>query len=1106
MNGSSRSLIKALNNLADDWKENADEEKINSDSSDLFKVIRLFYEKHNDLQSIKQSVNINDELFRIYNGYIKPVSNLPREILFLEILTQLLPTLIDNEIMLWIKTYLKPAVDSAGYDIQIVLKSRDFIRQLAMKETSSGDPLLLERRDQIASIVMDTVIQLYIGQRDEQYDVIGLHLPKGEDDSQLYYERIRYMKKNCEDLLHEYGLKKTKEYFNLINKYFKSSSQRLDMLTLLSRLISSHTLQVYQIVDTDLFYNILRSLLYDYNESILLVSLSLLVMLIPQICNKIANSFPDLLVIYIRLSNWELFNEHIPNKSDYLSKLLDENLKVWESAESDPLRGVSPTNSKIELDILHLITLLYGLFPLNLSKFCQSPFKFLMNRPTEIFKIKLLSSIMEDKGLPNEKKLELDIINTTRSFLRSFSYHPNFLQYDKLTLKNELKNPLSWLFEESNDNDLRSEEISLECLSFNPHLVINVFNSQDNLVRSSSDKALSETNTSSNNGNLVGFIYTGTGESNTGSLSNSRHVSRKSSFAAPFYLSLKDLASQKLSSSLQQLNNNQTIDTRSNSTSDIKFKDVKFDQGLMEENEQNKSENERIAPANEITSDASFDFDADCSREAKRFDRFKSNQLLNDMFSTHEKLYILSTKASDPKIDSNIQVRDQSKNHNPSADKLKTELLQRPVTSPTTSLETTSVHRNSISGTISSVPTSDSTQVQDFSVTNNKFQYGTALEYYHRELLLMKNELEFSNYMRDLNKTHYIKLKLKLNKLSKQACLYNQSIENRSSTLEINSLKLGYDSLVQSLEQLKLQLVESKSRFKNENSLLFNKIKVLETENNQLKADLSNSASEHQLLSSNLHHSIQDVLPEKEVEINRLTIKLHELERINDTLNQKIRDFTEINALKEKDHLEKSQASTAFNLSEQEKQIYNLKNDILVLNDKNLKISQELTKAQDLYDAAIKSYESKLSSSKNDLSKNINTFTSQYERRIQELSAIILKYEGLLDEKNSRIAQFSTSKPIEINHTKYNGAKTLNDVKAYEMGIPQLARNNVSQESYEQDSKGRESTPVEGIYDVHLDHLPPHQNYASNSHFPPAVAAPIVRGRGGIQKRSKKHM
>ena len=1111
MNGSSRSLIRALNNVADHWKDSANEDKISSEESELFEVISLFNEKHNDLQSIKQSVDINGELFRIYNGYIKPASNLPREIMFLEILIQLLPILIGNEINLWSKTYLKPAVDSAGYDIQLVLKSREFIRQLSMKTIPSRDPLLIERRDQIALIVMDTIIQLYIGQSDERYNVIGLHLPKENSDNQLYYERIRYMKKNCEDLLHEYGLKKTKEYFSLINRYFKTSSERLDMLTLLLRLVSSHTLQVYQIVDTDLFYNLLRSLLYDYNESILLVSLSLLVMLIPQVCNKMAKSFPDLLVIYIRLANWELFNEHIPNRTDYLSKLLDENFKLWDLAEADSLNDVTPTNSKIELDILHFITLLYGLFPLNLSKFCQSPFNFLINHPTEIFKIKLLSSIMENKGSPRERNLELDIIDTTREFLRSFSFHPNFLQYDKLTLQNELENPLLWLLKETTDNDLRSEEISLECLSFNPHLVINAVHGHEELARSSWDKPSSDTNTNTNNNNnnQFGFIYTGTGESNAGSLSNSRHVSRKSSFATPTYLNLKDITLQKLPISLQHLNSklSNQIGERKSSISDIKFKDVNFDEGLMEEHKINENENEFTPHDSDLGAYNRFDLDVDGSQESKQYDRFESNQLLSDMFSAHEKLYLFSPKSSDPKIDSNVPARDQSKNTNPLNEKVKNELLQRPITSPTTSLETASVHRKSISGTISNVNTLDLNQVQDNNITNNKFQHGTALEYYHRELLLMKNELEFSNYMRDLNKTHYIKLKLKLNKLSKQTCLHDQSIEHKNNKLKIDSLKLGYNTLTETLKELKLQLTESRSKFKDENSILFSKIKDLENENYKLKTDLKNATTEQQLLGSNLSHSIQVVLPEKEFEVNRLKTKLSELEQMNETLNQEIKLVTEKNTLKETKHLDETQTSSTFNLSEQEKQIYNLKNDILMLNDKNLKISQELIKAQDLYDAAIKSYESKLSSSKGDLTKNISTFTSQYERRIQELAAIILKYEGLLDEKNSRIAQFSTSKPIEINNTKYNDATKAMSDKSYDLGIPQ-ARNNASQESYELESKGRETpTSVEGMYSGQPDHAQLHQNYVSSSHFPPQTAVtPIVRGRGGIQKRSKKHM
>ena len=231
--------------------------------------------------------------------------------------------------------------------------------------------------------------------------------------------------------------------------------------------------------------------------------------------------------------------------------------------------------------------------------------------------------------------------------------------------------------------------------------------------------------------------------------------------------------------------------------------------------------------------------------------------------------------------------------------------------------------------------------------------------------------------MRDLNKTHYIKLKLKLNKLSKQTRQHDQSIEHKNNTLKIDSLKLGYNTLTETLKELKLQLTESRSKFKDENSILFSKIKDLENENYKLKTDLKNATTEQQLLGSNLSHSIQVVLPEKEFEVNRLKTKLSELEQMNETLNQEIKLVTEKNTLKETKHLDETQTSSTFNLSEQEKQIYNLKNDILMLNDKNLKISQELIKAQDLYDAAIKSYESKLSSSKGDLTKNISTFTSQ---------------------------------------------------------------------------------------------------------------------------------
>ena len=73
------------------------------------------------------------------------------------------------------------------------------------------------------------------------------------------------------------------------------------------------------------------------------------------------------------------------------------------------------------------------------------------------------------------------------------------------------------------------------------------------------------------------------------------------------------------------------------------------------------------------------------------------------------------------------------------------------------------------------------------------------------------------------------------------------------------------------------------------------------------------------------------------------------------------------------------------------------------------------------------------------------------------------------------------------------------------------SRNNASQESYELESKKEERHLhlLKGMYSGQPDYVPLHQNYVSSSHFPSQTAVtPIVktRNKGGIQKRSKKHM
>ena len=140
MSGSSRSLIKALNEVFESWDDSAGAHWVASpEATECFTVISQFLERHNTFSIIRQSTSINDELFRIYNSYIEPLSNLQKEYMFLNILRQLLPVLRRDDVMLWVKTYLKPAIDSAGFDFNFVQKSREFIAKVAIDIMPTDD-------------------------------------------------------------------------------------------------------------------------------------------------------------------------------------------------------------------------------------------------------------------------------------------------------------------------------------------------------------------------------------------------------------------------------------------------------------------------------------------------------------------------------------------------------------------------------------------------------------------------------------------------------------------------------------------------------------------------------------------------------------------------------------------------------------------------------------------------------------------------------------------------------------------------------------------------------------------------------------------------------
>ncbi|KAG2734403.1 hypothetical protein G9P44_002409 [Scheffersomyces stipitis] len=1159
MSGSSRSLIKALNEVFESWDDSAGAHWVASpEATECFTVISQFLERHNTFSIIRQSTSINDELFRIYNSYIEPSSNLQKEYMFLNILRQLSPVLRRDDVMLWVKTYLKPAIDSAGFDFNFVQKSREFIAKVAIDIMPTDDIDLRKEREEIAYLVMDIVIQVYIGVDDKSYDYINLKISEEDKDSQHFQERLRFIKHNCTTILQDYGLKQAMKYFTLLNNHFEKPSERFGALTLLSSLVSTQTSQVFQITNTILFPNLLKCISYDFSESLVYVSLSVLVMLIPQIGNRISNYLSDLLIIYIRITNWEEFDRYIPNRYELLVKFLHDKGENWSISNFDffnELMTFVPLNSKLDFDVSHLATLIYGLFPFNFSKFCQSPLTYLNKYPPRLIELKFLqlldtNMMIQDPDDPTKHMLEKRVIDKTKKVYQRFIIHPNFIDFDRSNLlSEEIKNPIQWILDLYNGESIGPSEISVSCLSLNPDIMISI---SDSLVVSE-DHKLRDNQISG--GSPLGSNIMFNNRNNFSTAPNSQHVSRASSVGSPVYFNIKDGPSTKLmvQKSLQNYNrkmsvvptnlvidNQKTLAPTTPLHSEIKFKDVKFNGGSDKNNSNSSSVNNMSTSLNgtsvnengiEEKLDHGYEDGLSQVSSSEMVPELGKSEPLPELFITHEKLYGSNNKASALSL-SNLNLGPafmddpgKKSSSNLLNEKLKSELrIQRPISSPTTSLETTAVHKGSV------VSSSGFTMISTQTLQNNGSTHnGTALDFYQRELLLMKNELEFSSYMKHLNKFQYIRLKLKMNKLQREANLHFQSIEHKNNISLIKSLKEECDTLKDSLKSINSEMEDLKSGHKSKIFDLSEKIIELQEENSELRLRLDDLSGENRSINSGFNTIVNEVVPEKDFEIENLKMRLQELELNNVEFKKQIEHFEGENSAK-RDIVDKNH-----DLSIQEKKIYSLKEELLLVSDKNQKLAAELAKAQDMYESIVRTYENKLSSSKFDLNENVNSFTAHFEKKIQELSTTILRYEALLEEKNSKIMQLSSSKPISIPGAASSGVNTIyNRSSKSTTRIPSTPGdiNDMHGEKGRSNSSLESGTPPPSRVPIGVQQHPsqqsqftyPHLNQVG-AHAPPQPPAaiprfsanlvptvgtssqqPIIRGRGGYQKRSKKHM
>lgn len=1028
MPGSSRSLIKAMESLFDH------EQEVDGELDELMVNIDHYLDKHNTTAAIAQTGNnVSEELLRIYTKYIKPQLNIRREYLFLDVVGKLLPVLNQEEVSLWLQTYMKPAFDSAGYDLIFVQKSRSFLKRITSDTMDTDDDNLKSLRLQICNYVIKSIVKLYCG---EDVTTINLTIPKERDH--VFLERFRFIKENCFEFLKEFGRNKANIYFQVLNESIINPTYRLDILSLISSQISIRSPQNYHILNSGLFDTLLDGLIFELNEIIIVSELSILIMLIPQIPIQIGSYLTKLFAIYLRVCCWDDIRKI--KFDSYLQLLKKNNVNI-------SLHSREVVNeylyARIELESLHLATILYGLFPLHFSKFCQNPIQ-------TIGKESKTLDIITESIVIHEELLQ-DKLNTQ---YRSFLVHPKFLYFDDLSMENEIDDPLKWLNHTKYDEEsIGPVEISLGCFSLNPDIIINdvLINQQYALGNHKLDS----------------------------SLTNSMHASRASSIAGPMYMNVKEgLAAKALTNFNRKLSivptnlvidakyTNQVDNYSQSSSQNLKFMDYKF---------------------GEISTNSAEE---------------TSKDPLGNLFSTHERLFHKSNS-----FNSSTQVS-TTYNYNRTMSttdegNVSGSETNKNITSNTDEQETSSSIGKSLENSFLDekspnqlANSSSNTSIEAKNIAVPEKSTGSGLDFYHRELLLLKNELEFSSYMKHLNKFYYIKLKSKILNNNEQISL-EKNTEDNSGKIE---------NLKKSFQEVSLQLKETNENHRVEIGRLVEELARFKSENKDLKFKLDDLRSEYEILSRSYEVNVKDAISDKDQQLEILRNKVQELQSIVKTMKLEKSDHTSDTSL-----ITREESVTGF-----EQQLYSATETITSLQEVNNKLKNDLKNATEKYDKMVKSYESKVEASKMDARDNTDSYVKIYEKRVSQLLATIHKFEALLDEKNARILQLSSSRPILIPTNNIGMDRSSNDGLDY----IQKDKSSPGESFYMQNSN---FTPTPNSHMSQKMYSTPNSHTGPQTHFPfPNYLAgsrptntvsnttvqqqPTLKGRGGYQKRSKKLM
>lgn len=1033
MLGSSKSLIRALDTVFNNWDPNfRGDLPVSPDVTLLYTVIDAYKEKHNSIATT--SASLSDSLRLCYNSYVKNANDLSRDLFFVVILTKLLPVLASEDVKVWLHTYLRPALNSAGMDLKFVELSRNFILALTENAMDSEDSELVKKRQVTSEMVMDHVLRAFIGKDPKIYpllDMKGLDYASGTHEDA---ERLRFVKRNASLLLQKSASKRPKEFFTVLDKHFTIAAQRHSCLVLLSQVSSKSDLPAINIAETPLLANLLRSLLHDFSEAVITSGLYVLVMLVAKLKSQLSSYVSDLFTIVSRLTGWSEFSKFLEIREKHLLDYLTTHKIEWDRAAVDSELTVMQPQFFVdgEFNLSYLLTMLYGMFPRHLIEFSKSPTNYWNQHPPRLIKlehIKTLETTSFPAGFSDYVSQKL------RDQCRRFMVHPNLLL--SVSMEHELANPTAWVQESENAAE---EEILLACYELNPDILLTLL---DNMVVSKTVDRFSGRKSISSERLFYsgrGSLLNGFGQPNsTRSSLTLGDIDNYMKLSVPSHW-------ERLDRRLSIVPTKLVIDNKTapdSPGSGVKFKSVNF--GSFDDLLESGTLDEKSAPEQ------------------------RKKGSVSELYAAHERLFTPNGHSH------NQDMKDSpmAKGSIQTATKTASEALGE-------QLKVESDGKSGI-GSPKLVPLDGPTESS-----------GSALDFYQRELLLMKNEMEFMSYMKHLSRYNYMKLKMKLNK-NLQDNNVNKILEDRKESKddgkEVN-VDMQYEDLLAATRNAEIDNAASIELKLKQNEILSERVAVLRSRVAELEATIEK-------LEYKLGDCEAALAESKETEAS----VFEELQISKNELRVLQRDYEILASKKSAPAILQPERASSPSLDQHEKEIFDLKTQISIVKDENLRLLHELEQANEQLEFTTKSHEKQLATIKLDRGQAVREMTSHYEQKIQELSVAIAKFEVTLDERHARILQLSTSKPIRIPDSMEMRPTAPRGMSA-EVGGPDLLP---SMHDYFA-QRGNSSFYAEStsLSSPSLQPQRPSIPQTPSSRQSSTQNMPILRGRGGYQKRSKK--